>query len=138
VVIRPPKHYSKGSYDLALDSAFFSQERKKAEMKSLIIIMVSKPRKVKINRLWHGDASIRDYLVEWAIQEKRDLQIILKNSDKWMIIPWQDLDKGRRNPEKFRSKHDSRIYSLIDFRWKPDESQKSLFDDPETFSKLVL
>ena len=101
--------------------------------------MVSKFRKVKINRLWHGDASIRDYLVVQAIQEKRDLQIILKNSNEWMIIPWQELhNKGKGNPEKFRSMHDGRIYSLIDFVWKPDKSQRSLLDNPETFSKLVL
>ena len=100
--------------------------------------MVPKLRKVKINRLWHGYASIRDYLVTQAIQEKRDLQIILKNTDEWMIISWQELHKGKENPEKFRSKHDGRIYSLIDFEWKPDKSQRSLLDNPETFSKLVL
>ena len=100
--------------------------------------MVPKLRKVKINRLWHGYASIRDYLVTQAIQEKQDLQIILKNSNEWMIIPWQELHKGKGNPEKFRSKHNEKIYSLIDFVWKPDKSQRSLLDDPETFSKLIL
>lgn len=84
-------------------------------------------KRTKINRLWHGLASIRDYIVREAIEKRQDLLIILGGVNERMIIPWQELHKGKKNPEKFKSKHSNKIYSLIDFDWQPNVSQKTLF-----------
>lgn len=80
--------------------------------------------KYKIKRLFHGQASVRDYIVVKAMNEKQDIEIICK--DERMIIDWQDLHKGKQCPDIFTSKHDGKQYRLIDFEWKP-QIQPSLF-----------
>ena len=84
--------------------------------------------KVKIKRLWHGKASVRDYLVNEALLNHEELHISLIGTNQEMIIPYEDLiKKGTWNKEKFRSKHDFRTYSLVDYEFKPDERQTKLF-----------
>ena len=84
--------------------------------------------KVKINRLWNGFASIRNYLVEKAFNEKKDLQIILKEGNKIMTIPWDKLLEGIENPTIYDSQYSKRKYYLIDYKWKSDSiNQKRLF-----------
>jgi hypothetical protein len=54
-----------------------------------------------------------------------------------MIIPVEQLKKGKVNKEVFVSKvNSSQTYKLIDFEWKPVK-QPNLFD-PKVLSKLVL
>lgn len=90
--------------------------------------MVENYKKVEINRLWHGFASVRDYLVEQAKKERKDLLIVLRNANEQMTISHAELEKGKKNTEKFKSKHDDKIYCLIDYNWKPDiDKQVKLF-----------
>ena len=83
--------------------------------------------KVKIRRLWHGYASVRDYIVKDAFSWHKDLLIMLEKTNEWMLVPWKDLSKGKANSERFKSKHDDKVYSLVDYKWSPDTSQKTLF-----------
>ena len=83
--------------------------------------------KVQIKRLWHGVASIRDYLVGQAMDDEEDLDIILLETGEVMTIPWKDLKEGKSNLEKFHSIHDNFDYSLVDYVWKANKSnQKKL------------
>jgi len=85
-----------------------------------------KPKRVKINRLWHGYAPVRDYIVVDAMNKRRDLEIEWEG--KIMTIRWQDLHKGIEGKEKFKSKHGTSPYRLIDFEWKEDKNkQQPLF-----------
>lgn len=84
-------------------------------------------KKTKIKRLWHGLASVRDYIVDGAVRAKEELLVDLTGKGESMLLSLEDLGKGKRNKEKFRSKHDGRFYSLVDFKWKPQiEKQKKL------------
>ena len=85
-------------------------------------------KEVKIQRLWHGVASVRDYLVFEAIYRREDLLITLLDTGEQMRIPVAEIESSikKYNEEVFESKHDGRAYSLIDFEWKPTQKQKSL------------
>ena len=71
---------------------------------------------VKVKRLFHGFASIRDFQVEGARREKKGLEIWW-GSD-FIHVPYEDLDKCYQNDEVFRSKHkDGQTYKLCDYDW---------------------
>jgi hypothetical protein len=104
-----------------------------------------KPLKTKIKRLWITNengktkfyASIRDFIVQRAIEKNRPLEVYLEGTEERMIIPVEQLKKGKVSKEVFVSKINSnQTYKLIDFEWKPVK-QPNLFD-PKVFSKLVL
>ena len=80
----------------------------------------------KVKKLWHGDISVRDYIIKKAINKKEDLKIILTKTGEEMVIDWDKLFKGKRNKEIFKSKHNSLEYYLIDYLWKPEQSQRKL------------
>ena len=82
--------------------------------------------KYKVQRLFHGFASVRDYVIENTIKKRETLYI--EYNDQTMSIPFWQLDKGLTNIEKFKSKHDNKIYSLIDYDFIPDIQQPTLFD----------
>lgn len=81
-----------------------------------------KTYKTKIKRLWHGNASLRNYFVENCIKKQRDIEITCGKEK--MTIKWQDLDKGIRNKEWFHSQHRNQIYCLIDFKWIPEQEKQ--------------
>lgn len=81
--------------------------------------------RVQVKRLFHGFASIRDYIVEKAKRNKES--IVIECNDETMTIAWRDLDKGFKNYELFTSKHDDRQYALIDYDWIADHKQQRLF-----------
>lgn len=90
-----------------------------------------KYKKIKINRLFHGFASIRDYQLEEAKKDSQGLEIWW--GDEFIHIPFEDLDKCFHNNEIFRSKHvDGMKYKLVDFDWitfkKRTDKQENLFD----------
>ena len=75
-----------------------------------------KNKVIKINRLWHGFCSIRDYQVAQAKKNKQGLEVWW-GSD-FIHIPFEDLDKCFENDEMFRSKHkDGQHYKLLDYDW---------------------
>lgn len=83
-------------------------------------------RQIKIKRLWHGYASVRDYLIEEAKKENQGIEIVMEEES--MEIPYSKIDelKTQKTKDVFYSKHDSRAYKLIDFEWKPTHSQQKL------------
>ena len=88
--------------------------------------MLFSPLKVRIKRPWLGNASVRSYLVEKGIKERRD--IIIEMESKTMTIPWKDLSKGIVNKETFHSRFGKSQYHLVDFKWQPDKNPNlSLF-----------
>jgi hypothetical protein len=106
--------------------------------------MKRKSLKIKINRLFvkkiEGKtklfASIRDYLVKRAKEEKKDLLVFCEKLNEEILIPYEKLNEGIVNKEMFRSKIDNRIYKLIDFDW---EKFKNLnLENSKLFSQLIL
>ena len=82
----------------------------------------------KIKRLWHGYASVRDYLVQAAYERGDNLVVIFK--DKQMTIQNKDLlATGKYNNFIIQSKHDSKKYRLIDYNFVPDAMQTSFFNN---------
>lgn len=80
---------------------------------------------IKINRLFHGYASLRDYQVAEAIKNHEDIDVILNSTGEIMTILANKLSEGKTNKEKFRSKHeDNLVYSLVDFKWKPNKDNQ--------------
>lgn len=76
-----------------------------------------KLKKIKIKRLWHGFASVRDYLVEEAKQKKQGLEIYCLEKNDKIIVPYKDLDKGYKNEQEFDSRYGNKKYTLIDYDW---------------------
>jgi len=100
--------------------------------------------KVKINRLFvkklDGEtklfASIRDYIVEKAQKEKKDLVVFCEQLNEEIIIPYDNLKEGIKNKEVFKSKIDGNNYSLIDYDW--EKFKKPNLNNPAVFSRLIL
>lgn len=88
-------------------------------------------KEVTIKRIYRGLASVRDYLVQEAIDNTEDLVIWCDN--KHMSIPYLFLTKKLKvDNNVHRSKFGSKTYRLIDFRWTPledkqDPNQERLF-----------
>lgn len=82
-------------------------------------------RIIRINRLFHGMASVRDYLVKQAKDSGEGL-IIQCNGEK-MTIPHERLGEGIPTKVKFQSKHGAPPYGLIDYTWVADPREASLF-----------
>jgi hypothetical protein len=106
--------------------------------------MNKKNLRVKINRLFVkriGEetkffASIRDYIVEKAKREKKDLIVFCKELNEEIIVPHEKLKEGIKNKEKFKSKINEQTYSLVDFEW--NKFKKPNLNNPRLFSQLVL
>jgi hypothetical protein len=100
--------------------------------------------KVKINRLFVkriGEetkffASVRDYIVEKAKKEKKDLVVFCKELNEEIIVPHEKLGEGIKNKEVFKGKIDGKEYSLVDYDWK--RFKKPNLNNPIIFSKLIL
>ena len=81
---------------------------------------------IKINRLFHGYATIRDYQAKKAYEKKEDL--IIQLGKDTMRIPWKEIMSGSISPIKFMSKHERNFeYHLIDYPWHIDIKQQALF-----------
>jgi len=100
--------------------------------------------KVKINRLFVkriGEetkffASVRDYIVEKAKKEKKDLVVFCRELNEEIIVPYEKLGEGIKNKEVFKGKIDGKEYSLVDYDWK--RFKKLNLNNPIIFSKLIL
>jgi len=99
---------------------------------------------IKIERLFIkrvGDkvkfyASIRDYLVEKAKKEKKNLVILCEKLNDSILVPYEKLEEGIKNEQKFHSKIDNKVYSLVDYEWERYKSPD--LKKPEIFSQLIL
>ncbi len=80
---------------------------------------------VKIKRLFHGVASVRDYQAKQATDAKEDLVIIMGTQS--MRIPYNEIASGKTSLETFQSVHEKGLsYHLVDFLWKPSVEQETL------------
>ena len=80
---------------------------------------------IKIKRLFHGFASVRDYQTKQAIENNEDL--IITMGDQSMRVPHEEIRNGRINAEVFQSIHEKNLkYHLVDFVWKPSVDQETL------------
>ena len=76
---------------------------------------------VKVKKLWLGHASVRQYIVEKCINEKKDLTIEVMGLRKTFRHSILKNYLGNTNGVKFRSSFNGRNYTLIDFPWGPTE-----------------
>ena len=71
---------------------------------------------IRVNRLFHMFASVRDYQVEEARKDCRGLEIWWRNEH--IHVPYEDLDKCYHNNEVYSSKHKvGQTYKLLDYDW---------------------
>jgi len=89
----------------------------------------NKTKTIKINRLFHGQASIRDYVLNDIIRGKLDL--IIQCGNEKMFIPNRLIyQKGKRSNIACVSKFNGKKYRLIDFSFRPNQTnpnQQNLF-----------
>ena len=84
-------------------------------------------RKVKINRLFHNNASVRSHTVDKALMNHEDLFISCEENNEMMRVPYKDLiKKGTWSKNKFKSVHDGKYYHLVDYQWIPTSKQETL------------
>ena len=85
-------------------------------------------------KIWNGLISLRDYEVNAAI---KDNGCIVEFNGKRMTLSKQQLQKGfQTNTKKQISKYGTEPYTLIDFKWVPDEEnskQLELFRKEDTW-----
>jgi len=81
---------------------------------------------IKINRLFHGYASARDYQVQEAMEGMENIRFVLPDG-RTMTVPYSKLSKGYWNNEVFKSKQTvGQIYKLVDYDWKSDPKEAQL------------
>ena len=77
---------------------------------------------VKVNKIYHGSVSVRDYKVKECLAKNENL--VIEHEGKQMTV----LHEKLRNPfqihkKPMTGKFDGKIYYLCDFYWKPDAEQ---------------
>ena len=73
-----------------------------------------------IKKLWRGHmVSIRDYLVISGIQSGG---IEVTHNSETMYLSPEMLKKGQAVTKQIPSKYSKQKYSLVDFRWNPDDN----------------
>lgn len=75
--------------------------------------------KITVKKLWHDCISIRDYVVNKAINDREAIEVYYDNK-KMTLYPHDLRLQGKLTNVKSRSKFSGQEYSLIDFPWKPD------------------
>ena len=79
----------------------------------------------RAEKLFNGKVSVRDYLVQQAIQ-KGGLIIDL-NGEKMILNKMQLINDGIKDPNVYRKQWGGGVYQLVDFLWNPDRSQLKIF-----------
>lgn len=79
-------------------------------------------KKVKVQKIYKGYVSIRNYIVEECIVNKEKL-VITYNKQK-MTIPVEQLTKHMQlSSQIFRSSFDGKSYKLYDYYFIPDKKE---------------
>ena len=80
-------------------------------------------KKVKVKKIFLGLISIRDYIVEKAIEKKEGLIVKFQNQE--MTLRYEQLKNGSQfHRHKFQSKYENKEYELIDFKFVPNETNQ--------------
>tara|TARA_R100001460_G_scaffold3675_4_gene10942 strand:- start:1275 stop:1541 length:267 start_codon:yes stop_codon:yes gene_type:complete len=80
--------------------------------------------KVRVDKIFLGKVSVRDYVYKKALRNKDSLGI--EHGKEFMIIPYANLKKARQiTDQSFTSKFNGKEYKLIDFDWKPWTAPKT-------------
>ncbi len=77
--------------------------------------------KTKVNKIYHGKVSVRDYIVKKAMDKKEPLTI--EHKGEKMTVAISQLGYGVKNFLHLKSKVDGSEYDLVDYPWKPDQHQ---------------
>ena len=83
---------------------------------------MTKYKKVKLNRVYKGYASMRDYVWKECVDAGKGIEFECKGA-KFTLEPWE-VKNGRPGPDKYISKYDGRTYSLVDFLWRSTNSER--------------
>jgi hypothetical protein len=77
-------------------------------------------KKVKVKKLYKGFASIRSYIIQKCIDEKKPIQITY--GKETMTITFENLHKFcQLNKQTFDSVYSNIKYNLFDYYFKPDK-----------------
>lgn len=77
---------------------------------------------VEVKKIYLGNVSVRDYVVNKAKGRKEKL--VIRHGDEVMTIPYEKLESGLVDTHTQRSKFNNKTYTLVDFKWKPDKKAK--------------
>ena len=74
--------------------------------------------KVRVDKIFLGKVSVRDYIYKKALRKKQSLGI--EHGNEFMFIPYDKLKKAKQyTKDTFKSKFNGKDYKLVDFEWKP-------------------
>ena len=74
--------------------------------------------KVRVDKVWLGKVSVRDYIYKKALRKKESLGIV--HGKEYMWIPYDKLKSAKSyTDQNFTSKFNGKKYRLVDFEWKP-------------------
>ena len=76
-------------------------------------------KKVKVKKTYEGCVSVRDYIVQEAINNKQFLTICY-NGQEMVLSPDQLKSKGKKADVVAHSAWGRKAYGLIDFKWQPN------------------
>lgn len=78
-----------------------------------------KTKHIRVQRLYRGYASVRDYIVDDILATKKNL--LLECGGKKMFIPNNLIpEKGKPASIVITSKYNGNSYSLVDFKFNPN------------------
>jgi len=81
-------------------------------------------KKVKVQKIYKGYCSIRNYIVEEAIS-KNETIIVEYNKEKMELNPSQLKKYIQLSTKIFRSQYDEKPYKLYDYKWNPNKEIKN-------------
>ena len=74
--------------------------------------------KVRVDKVWLGKVSVRDYIYKKALRKKESLGI--EHGNEYMWNPYDKLTSAKSyTDQNFTSKFNGKKYRLVDFEWKP-------------------
>lgn len=86
---------------------------------------------VKVEKLFRGFASVRDYVIAAAVKDRQDIIVLYKG--KTMRIPLERLkSKWQLHARQFKSRYNDSTYALYDFRFEADDDKKQRIEDQPT------
>ena len=78
--------------------------------------------RVVVRKLWRGHmVSIRDYIVKSAIKSGG---LEVSHDNETMYLSPEVLEKGQALTKEVPSKFNEKKYSLVDFRWNPENDKQ--------------